>query len=85
MLLKNHFLNSGCTLNGHAINSKPLVELLQTTKNINSSIANELNATVKGTQRQKNKFSIKLFSHTFSKAVFRVFLFWVFTKLRIIA
>lgn len=50
-LLRNHFLDHGYILNGKVINSKPAVDLLQNTKNLDLNIAYKLSAdllTVKG-------------------------------------
>lgn len=74
-LLRNHFLDSGYVVDGKIVNSKPIVDLLQNTKNLDLNIAHKINETfltVKGAQRQKVKYATKLFSHSISKAVSRL-------------
>lgn len=80
-LLRNHFLDSGFVLNDKLITSKPIVDLLQNTQNLDLNIAHKINAdflTVNGAQRQKVKFATKLFSHTVSKAISRLGLLGIF-------
>lgn len=80
-LLRNHFLDTGFVLNNKVITSKPIVDLLQNTQNLDLNIAHKINSdflTVKGAQRQKVKFATKLFSHTISKAISRLGLLDVF-------
>lgn len=74
-LLRNHFLDTGFSLNNKIINVKPIVDLLQHTTKLDLNIAHKINKdflTVKGAQRQKVKLATKLFSHTVSKAVTRL-------------
>lgn len=80
-LLRNHFLDTGFVLNDKFITSKPIVDLLQNTQNLDLNIAHKINTdflTVKGAQRQKVKLATKLFSHTVSKAISRLGILGIF-------